>query len=258
MLTRPDAGTACVDLYWLPLGAGAHCVRWNGRVYEALVAARAHRERCDLYHAALEVRLDDDRFVIEMAPVWDRHEPDRGVVAEGAVGYPWLGRSRWFRYEVRRWRDGFIPDVAAAVDSPRRLSRDHDSAQQILELIPSFPAVTWGRDELGTGEMWNSNSLVAWLLARSGHNMEAARPPTHGRAPGWAAGLAVAARQVPRLGGADRPADPRSDDQPRLERGHGRPPRPRPRATTRSGNPVSGWLRRPRALRSHRRRALAR
>jgi hypothetical protein len=25
-----------VDLYWLPLGAGGHFVRLNGRIYEAL------------------------------------------------------------------------------------------------------------------------------------------------------------------------------------------------------------------------------
>ncbi len=28
-----DAG---IDLIWLPLGAGGHTVRWNGRVYEAV------------------------------------------------------------------------------------------------------------------------------------------------------------------------------------------------------------------------------
>jgi len=27
-----------VDLYWLPLGAGGHSVRLNGRVYEAALA----------------------------------------------------------------------------------------------------------------------------------------------------------------------------------------------------------------------------
>ncbi len=27
-----------VDLYWLPLGAGGHSVRLNGRVYEAVAA----------------------------------------------------------------------------------------------------------------------------------------------------------------------------------------------------------------------------
>jgi hypothetical protein len=34
---------AAVDLYWIPLGAGGHCVRFNGKVYEALVAARERR-----------------------------------------------------------------------------------------------------------------------------------------------------------------------------------------------------------------------
>jgi hypothetical protein len=43
--------------------------------------------------------------------------------------------------------------------------------------------------------MWNSNSLTSWLLARTGHDMIAIRPPSHGRAPGWRAGLELAARQ---------------------------------------------------------------
>jgi hypothetical protein len=55
---RPANGN--VDLYWLPLGAGGHCVRWNGRTSEALVARHERREPCDLYHTALEVRLDTD------------------------------------------------------------------------------------------------------------------------------------------------------------------------------------------------------
>ena len=45
-----------LDLYWLPLGAGGHSVRFNGRVYEALVATIEQRRRCDLYHSALEAR----------------------------------------------------------------------------------------------------------------------------------------------------------------------------------------------------------
>jgi hypothetical protein len=52
---------ATVDLYWLPLGAGGHCVRVNGRVYEALAARLQHRAPCDLYHSALEVRADGRR-----------------------------------------------------------------------------------------------------------------------------------------------------------------------------------------------------
>ena len=194
-----SAGTpelAQVDLYWLPLGAGgARCVRVSGRLFEVIVARHQHRDVRDLYHSALQVRLGDDRFVIEMAPVWSTDEPDRGVVAEGAVGTPGLGRSRLFRYEVRCWRSGVIPDIAEAVASPQRLSGSMSQARQLLDLLPAFPTATWGRDELGTGDMWNSNSLISWLLARTGHRMEAIEPPAHGLAPGWTAGLVVAARQ---------------------------------------------------------------
>jgi len=44
--------------------------------------------------------------------------------------------------------------------------------------------------------MWNSNSLVSWLIARSGLDPHAAHVPAGGRAPGWAAGVTVAARQA--------------------------------------------------------------
>jgi hypothetical protein len=57
------------------------------------------------------------------------------------------------------------------------------------------PSLTWGRDDLGTGDMWNSNSLISWVLARTGHDMTTVRPPDRGRAPGWQAGLVLASRQ---------------------------------------------------------------
>ena len=204
MTARQDVATehhAWVDLYWLPLGGGdaSHCVSWNGRVYEAFAARLERRHACDLYHSALEVQLDADRFVIEMTPAWGNEQVDRGVVSTGSVGLPMLGRSRLFRYEVRRWRNGTIPDVAEAVASPRRMSSDVASAQRVLELVPGFPTATWGRDEQQTGDMWNSNSLVAWLLACSGHATGDIAPPPRGRAPGWLAGLVIAARQMPRL-----------------------------------------------------------
>jgi hypothetical protein len=193
---RPER--ASVDLYWLPLGAGAagQCVRGSGRLYEAFQAARRHRARLDLYHSALIVRLDGHAHAIEMAPVWALHAPGRGVVSEGAVGSPSWGRSRLFRYEVRCWRDGSIPDEITAVDSPRRVSIGRSQANRVLQLVGSFPTATWGRDEQRTGDMWNSNSLTAWLLARSGHDIDSddLQPPAGGRAPGWSAGLAVAAR----------------------------------------------------------------
>jgi hypothetical protein len=109
-----DAGgqAAAVDLYWLPLGAGGHFVRLNGRVYEAVAARLQRRPACDLYHSALQVEIPGATYVIEQAPVHDWSGKDRGVVAEGAVGSRWAGRFRIFRYEIRLWRGGNIPDVA--------------------------------------------------------------------------------------------------------------------------------------------------
>lgn len=187
----PESREGAVDLFWLPLGAGAgnQIVRLSGRVYERLAAWRDRRPRQALYHSALRVRVGDERFVIEMAPVWSNGATERGAVREGPVGLPWLGRSRLFRYEVRRWRDGTIDDIAYAVESPQRLSADHEHAARLLERVPDFPTATWGLDELGAGEMWNSNSLVSWLLPVSGHDIDAITPPAGGRAPGWHAGM---------------------------------------------------------------------
>jgi hypothetical protein len=186
---------AAVNLYWLPLGAGGRFVRRNGRVFEAVAARLAGRSACDLYHSALEVRVPDGRFVIEQAPVRDDCGDQRGVVAEGAVGSRWAGRFRIFRYEIRRWRDGAIPDVDEAVESPRRLTDDHDRARGVLELVPRVPTPVWGRDDLETGDMWNSNSVISWLIARSGLDIDPIEPPAGGRAPGWRAGLVVARSQ---------------------------------------------------------------
>jgi hypothetical protein len=183
-----------VDLYWLPLGAGGHFVRLNGRLYEAAAALRARRLPSALYHSALEVQLGSDRYVIEMAPVWSERTPGRGVVAEGAVGSGLAGRLRLFRYEVRCWRDGRIPDVTEAVDSPRRLASDAERARCVLDLVRDVPTPVWGRDELHTGDMWNSNSVVSWLIVRCGLDGERISPPPGGRAPGWDAGLVIARR----------------------------------------------------------------
>jgi hypothetical protein len=198
-LSAPDAAAHRqsphgVDLYWLPLGAGGHSVRWNGRVYEAIVAGMERRSRRHLYHSALELYLPDGRFVVEMTPVLDSRGHERGVVAEGAVGSRWARRLRIFRYEIRRWRGGAIPDVDEAVESPRRLTDDPPTAQQLFELVPSVPTPVWGRDELHAGEMWNSNSLVSWLIVSAGIDLDGARLPVRGRAPGWDAGIAVARR----------------------------------------------------------------
>ncbi len=186
---------AAVDLYWLPLGAGGWFVRRNGRAYEAVAARLGRRPACDLYHAALRVETAEDAFVIEQAPIRDdRGREVRGVVAEGPVGARWAGRFRLFRYEIRRWRGGRIPDAEEAVGSPLRVSCDPLQADRLLALVPRVPTPVWGRDELRAGEMWNSNSVIAWLLASSGIDVERIEPPEGGRAPGWQAGVRVAGR----------------------------------------------------------------
>jgi hypothetical protein len=187
-----DGRSSAVDLYWLPLGAGGYFVRLNGRIYE-WIAARLHRRPAyDLYHSALQVHLPDGTYVIEQTPVPDLSGVQRGVVASGPVGARWAGRFRIFRYEIRVWRGGHIPDVAEAVDSPRRLSEDEAIARRVLEVMPQVPRLVWGRDELNTGEMWNSNAVIAWALVRSGLPADSIAPPAGGRAPGWRAGVAAA------------------------------------------------------------------
>jgi hypothetical protein len=182
-----------VDLYWLPLGAGGHLVRFNGMVYEAIYARLEHRRAMDLYHSALEVRVPEGRFVIENSwPIPAASGPARGVVVEGPVWNRRLGRFRVFRYEIRRWLDGVISDVEEAVASPQQLGDDESQARRLLELVPSVPPHVWGRDEFHTGEMWNSNSVISWLLTRSGFNTDEIHLPIRGRAPGWEAGLRLA------------------------------------------------------------------
>ena len=113
------------------------------------------------------------------------------MVAEGPVGVRWAGRFRLFRYEIRRWQGGTIPDIAEAVASPVRISADLAVARHVLDVLPSIPTPVWGRDEFGTGEMWNSNSVVAWGLPVA-ERTSTPPFPEGGRAPGWNAGLAVA------------------------------------------------------------------
>lgn len=185
---------AAVDLYWIPLGAGGHSVRFNGRVFEAVAAWRQHRGRHDLYHAALVVECGGDTYAIEVAPSPDADEASRGVVAMGAVGSRYAAFLRLFRYEVRCWRGGSIPDLDESVGGPRRLTTDPLVARRLLDLAPTVPTPVWGRDELHAGEMWNSNSVAAWLVVRAGLSADDVRMPPRGRAPGWDAGLVVAAR----------------------------------------------------------------
>jgi len=187
-----------IDLYWIPLGAGGNFVRVNGRVYEAGLAALQRRPRCELYHSALVIVAPEGSYTVEQTPA-GAHGEERGVVGIGPIGAGWASHLRLFRYELRRWRNGVIPDIDEAVDSPRRLSDDVGAARRLLELAPQVPFFVWGRDELGAGDMWNSNSQIAWLLARTGLDVDSIKPPAGGRAPGSHAGLVAASRHLPSL-----------------------------------------------------------
>ena len=217
-----------VFLYWLPLGAGGHSVRLNGRVFEAVAARLERRRAVRPLSLGARARLAEGRFVIEMTPIpRSGGAPSRGAVAEGPVGSSLLRRLRLFRYEIRCWRDGAIPDVAEAVDSPRLLTADPAVARLVLQLVPAVPTPTWGRDELATGSMWNSNSLTSWLLACAGLEPELIRPP----AGGTRAGLGGRRRRRPQAraagSGGRSPSSPtitiggddvRQDQRPVAER----------------------------------------
>ena len=222
-----------MDLYWIPLGAGGHCVRVNGRVFEAIEAARQHRQRCDLYHAALVVGLDLDRYMIEVAPSPDPDEASRGVVATGPVGSRYIGLLRLFRYEVRCWRGGSIPDLGEAVDAPRRLTTDPQLARRLLDLITIVPRPVWGRDELKAGEMWNSNSVAAWLIASAGLQQtsfgrhRAVALPVGSLVSKWLGAAVHTTADTPRLG--KPPLAARASDRQNYERGGLREPAVRTR-----------------------------
>jgi len=191
-----EPGEDLVVLHWLPLGAGGTIVRLSGRAWEWMSARREGRAAAPLYHSALEVRSAGRSHTIEIAPAMNSLPPEHGVVGTGPVGASWAGRFRAFRYELRCWEGGRIPDVAFEVGGPVSLSGDPAVADRIIELARSVPMLVWGRDELRFGEMWNSNSVIAWLLATGGLDPEGVEPPCGGRAPGWSAG-AQAARLAP-------------------------------------------------------------
>ncbi len=182
-----------VELHWIPLGAGGRSVRFNGIVYEAVVARCQRRSRCDIVHAALTITLRGDRYTVEMTPVPDGRGAARGVVVVGPVGHRALGLLRRFRYEIRRWRNGVIPDLHHAVSGPVPVTDDAELTRRIFDALPAVPALVWGRDEQAAGEMWTCNSVISWALTDAGVDVDAVALPPHSRAPGWNAGR-VAAR----------------------------------------------------------------
>lgn len=184
--------TARAELWWLPVGAGGHFVIHTSRWWELVQALREHRAPQPLFHAALELFVDGHRHMIEMTPAWGQPATARGIVKTGPVGLRILGRVELFRYEVRAWPDGVLPDRAYAIQPPTTIPLTGASARALLASLPGVPVLTWGRVVRPTGDMWNSNSLISWLLTTAGIDATRFTPPSHGRAPGWAAGIAQA------------------------------------------------------------------
>jgi hypothetical protein len=191
--SHTDTATASIEVLWIPLGAGATVVRLSGKLFEAVSAVVHRRRPCDLYHSAITVNVPEGRVVVEMTPRPDLQGAERGVTADGPVGLRWLGRWRLFRYEIRRWLNGVIPDEGETA-SRVLLAVELPAATALLDLVPMVPTPVWGRDELRAGEMWNSNSVTSWLLSRADLDTDHFGPPAGGRAPGWNAGIVAAAR----------------------------------------------------------------
>lgn len=183
---------ARVQLWWLPVGAGGHVVVHTSRWWELFRARLGKRAPQPLFHSALIVVLDGAEYVIEMSPAWGQCDPARGVVATGPVGLRLLGRSRLFRYEIRCWRNGILPDRAFAAGGPVEFRLAPGAAAALLRYTAAVPGHVWGRRVSGSRDMWNSNSLVSWLLEGAGIDAGRIRPPQGGSAPGWDAGIAVA------------------------------------------------------------------
>ncbi|MFD3789931.1 hypothetical protein [Streptomyces cyaneofuscatus] len=133
-MTEPSAA-----LWWLPVGAGGRVVVRTSRWWETLTARREHREPQPLFHAALEVLSDGRRLINEMGPAWGQSSPSRGVVATGPVGWEALGRWRLFRYEVRCWPEGLLPDRGLAVGAPQQIALTPDGARSLLARVSTAP-----------------------------------------------------------------------------------------------------------------------
>lgn len=59
---------------------------------------------------------------------------------------------------------------------PRRVSEKPLQVEAVLDVLAQGPPLTWGRDQLDVGDMWNFNSLVSWALALAERQVQARQP----------------------------------------------------------------------------------
>lgn len=183
-----------VELWWMSVGAGTSRVQQASlRLWEAIEAARARRPRARLVHSALKLHDGTATWTLELTPAFVAAATPPLIT--GPVGLGAAGRLRLFRYQLVCLPGETFPDEAWAV-AQARLPGEAELAARLLALAPTVPRHVWGRRVHGTREMWTSDSVVSWLLARAGVDVPAVAPPAGTRAPGWGAGLALARRRV--------------------------------------------------------------
>ncbi len=192
---EPPDTSPFVDLYWLPVGAGTRTPvqRWSLAAWEACDAALHRRPRKNLYHSALKMRLASGEVrTLELTPAFAF--PDARPAMSGPVGFPGADRVRFLRYQMTCLATERLPDEAWTIAS-QRLAADEGLGERILAHASEVPRHTWGWRVRGTSEMWTSDSAISWLLLRAGFDARALAVPAGGRAPGWRAGLELAAKQ---------------------------------------------------------------
>jgi hypothetical protein len=121
-------------------------------------------------------------YVVTTGIAWGREPPAHRWHARGqGFNTPVRGQGGRLGRSRRPPLSGASRAVDEAVASPQLLSDDPLVARRLFDLVGSLPTPVWGRDELGAGEMWNSDSVIAWLLACSGLPADAIHPTAGGR-----------------------------------------------------------------------------
>lgn len=181
-----------VKLIWVPVVGGASV----DDILEFI--AKFYIDNPDgktLFHSALEIQLPEggecNRYIIELTEsVSDKAESAKvGETVQHNIFGP-------FGYTIRLYRNGQEEDHERS--KPRiLLTNDCGIASNIVAFVKAqeIPDLDYGKKigtRSGAADRWTSNSVVAWLLQRTGLNPGGIFPPDGGIAPGWDAGSSYA------------------------------------------------------------------
>lgn len=180
-----------VRLYWVPVG-GTSITDVLDFIANRLID---NPDGKTIYHSALEIQFPEGgecrRFVIELTESED--DPAEKARVGETVEHNIFGP---FNYTIRLFRNGEVEDQVNA-QAPITLSNDCRIASNIAALVAAeeVPDLDYG-EKIGTRsgatDRWTSNSVISWLLQRTGLNPGGIFPPDGGIAPGWDAGLSHA------------------------------------------------------------------